>query len=648
MVSEDDIFGPEDLNGLLRKFPDIEQAHIKLWLTGTAVLERVLRSAASTFSAMSKADIEDKVRVYAPNPSFKESRDKLETSHVVIISGPPGVGKTTLAEMLAYAYIGDEWEFLAIRSLDDGFAAIVDAKKQIFFFDDFLGKIALDKQALAAKDSDLARFINRIRRSPNARFVLTTRAYIFEEARRVSEHLADHRLDVTRYVLDVGIYTRRIRARILYNHLLVGGVPHEHVRMLIESGYLPRIIDHKNYNPRIVEWMTDILRIKQVTPDTYPAVFLDKLDNPDQLWDTAFRTHISGRCRHLLYALFFSSQFGAELSDLRVAFDAVHPVLSRKYGLSSDPKDFEEAIRILEGGFIKVSGTSVSFINPSLHDYLARYLSDQELMVEFARCAPRARWAKAVWDHGKGDPLEPNDVLANGFSTIAAKFTSLPVWERTRTAPHSFRCCDIDGPDRIGFLLDLWSVTGNSRYAALAVDVATDLPGGFDPWDGRQVVELIVHLRDGDYYEGYPYVEELVSKLEEQLASILQRGMASDDLEAVADAIHESPVALGANVAQELSDAILREVNDMYDVAGSFTSESEIEDHMNLVARLAEREQVPKRNIEDAMQLARGRIEELGEQTSRAGEPSFSRTAHLETDSFDDDAVQNLFASLLC
>ena len=37
LKGEQDIFGVEDLNGLLRKFPDIEKANIKLWLSGTAV-----------------------------------------------------------------------------------------------------------------------------------------------------------------------------------------------------------------------------------------------------------------------------------------------------------------------------------------------------------------------------------------------------------------------------------------------------------------------------------------------------------------------------------------------------------------------------------------------------------------------------------
>lgn len=41
--SEADIFGPEDINGLLRKYPDILKSHIKLWLSGAGVLDRVRR-----------------------------------------------------------------------------------------------------------------------------------------------------------------------------------------------------------------------------------------------------------------------------------------------------------------------------------------------------------------------------------------------------------------------------------------------------------------------------------------------------------------------------------------------------------------------------------------------------------------------------
>ena len=40
-----DIFGPGDLNALLRKYPDIEQAHQKLWAQSTSVLQTVVTEA---------------------------------------------------------------------------------------------------------------------------------------------------------------------------------------------------------------------------------------------------------------------------------------------------------------------------------------------------------------------------------------------------------------------------------------------------------------------------------------------------------------------------------------------------------------------------------------------------------------------------
>lgn len=40
-----DIFGPDDLNGLLRKYPDIEKAHTQLWSQSTAVLGTVVTEA---------------------------------------------------------------------------------------------------------------------------------------------------------------------------------------------------------------------------------------------------------------------------------------------------------------------------------------------------------------------------------------------------------------------------------------------------------------------------------------------------------------------------------------------------------------------------------------------------------------------------
>ncbi|WP_376764864.1 hypothetical protein [Roseovarius sp. A-2] len=79
--------------------------------------------------------------------------------------------------MLSYYYLNEGWQFCAIKSLDEGFAQINDNTPTIFFFDDFLGRIQLDRQSLLQRESALATFVRRVRASKNARFVLTTRAH---------------------------------------------------------------------------------------------------------------------------------------------------------------------------------------------------------------------------------------------------------------------------------------------------------------------------------------------------------------------------------------------------------------------------------------------------------------------------------------
>lgn len=646
--AQEDIYSRSDLNSLLRKHSAVEKTHIKLWLSSAAVLERITHAAAYTYAAITLDEIAAKVRVYAPNPSFGVARNTLESEHILIVSGPPGVGKTTLAEMLSYAYVGEGWRLVPIRSLDDGFAAIIDMERQIFLFDDFLGRIALDKNALAAKDSDLARFIRRIRGSTNARFILTTRAYIFEEARRLSEHLSDSRLDISKYVLDVGVYTRRIRARILYNHLLVAGTPATHIRTLIESGKIGEIVDHVNYNPRVIEWMTDRANVTTIPALEYADSFVAALANPKRLWDTAFRTHISERCRHLLYVLFFASEFGADVVDLRLTYQTVHSHLCTKYGQPYDPIDFEEALRILEGSFITIRGTSVGFVNPSLRDYLAEYLSDLGQLKDLAYSSRQAEWAREVWRHGRriASSAELGD-YTRSFARIAKEFLRIPTWRKSAANPHAVTPYDLANSDRIKLLLDWFEASGDNEFGQLAVDLARKPVSGFTSWrDGIELIELIVGFRD-DYDQAPPFGAELVDALKEGLVRMLEGGVDSDDLERMSDAIEERRDVLGADVVAAATVAIQREFDEIDRMITESDSESTLEEHRTTLRKLAPRANIETVTLRRALKAIDERIATLSDESEEAESPSFTGKTNEEADKFDDVALRNLFAPLL-
>jgi hypothetical protein len=650
LKSQADIFGPTELNDLLRKFPEVAKASIKLWLSGTAVLERIVHAAAHNFTIVTREEIESKLKVYAPNPSFSAARDKLENGHVVIISGPPGVGKTTLAEMLSYAYITDGWNYVAIRSLDDGFAKLDDKLKQIFFFDDFLGTAALDTRALAANDSDLTRFLKRVRASANARFVLTTRAPIFEEARRISEHLADRKLDIAKYVLDVGVYTRRIKARILYNHLAISGVSQEHIVALWQSKAVPAIVDHKNYNPRIIEAMTDGPQMRDVTPASYGAEFLKALDNPNRIWDVSFRKHIPEMCRHLLYALFFCSDHGVLLDELRVAYDALHQRLATKYSTPHGPKDFEEAVRILEGGYINLSGRSVTFINPSLRDYLAEYIDDAELVSDFAQAAEKADWAKRVADHIEAKELwEPSAYKQRfaAFIPIARRLAALPDMKK-RDERNVWYVYDLAFSDRIGLLLDWRQRSGDSKFMDIAIDLVTHPSRRFDPWrDGQKLVSLMTELEENAEYGSLEGADKLRLAIEDKFIVLLDGFLFPDDLENILDSVEGHEHILGPRVSTAVDDALRYQFERVGSIIEDVDNESTLDDHIKAIKRFAPRVGITSEVLERAVSTIEEKKSQIEETSSCAESPRFSSSISQESDKFDDQALENLFAPLV-
>lgn len=208
-----------------------------------------------------------RLRRYVPNSSFDRARTLLDKHHYCIIAGIPGIGKTTLAEVLL-ADLVDRQGFEAFRIAHD-LSEIRPVKnpkrKQVFYFDDFLGKTSLEKLQ-KNEDQRLVELMEEVIANPNWRFILTTREYILNSARLRYEAFAQPSVDFKLCVINLSDYVRSIRAKILYNHIYFSDLSSPHKLALLQDRGYETILQHRNYNPRVIEYMTQARHAASVAP----------------------------------------------------------------------------------------------------------------------------------------------------------------------------------------------------------------------------------------------------------------------------------------------------------------------------------------------------------------------------------------------
>jgi len=135
-----DVLGQEDLNNLLGQHPAIEGKHYKLWLASRAVLDRALHNASVTRSEFKARQVHDEARRYVQSAAYPQALKMLNEQGVVVVAGPPGVGKSTLANLLLYEHLERGHQAILIqRDIEEGQSLFQPGTLQIFYFDDFMG-----------------------------------------------------------------------------------------------------------------------------------------------------------------------------------------------------------------------------------------------------------------------------------------------------------------------------------------------------------------------------------------------------------------------------------------------------------------------------------------------------------------------------
>ena len=377
ILSGMDVLGKKDLNNLLEKNPKIEKNYHKLWLASTNVLNTIINRATLNWSSFELEKIEKDIRLYVENESLNKALDVLKENHYVVISGIPGIGKTTLARMLVYTMLARGYEeFVYVDDMDTAAKMFSKEKRQIFFFDDFLGANSFVQQSVSFENK-LITFIDKVRNSKHTLFILSTREYVLSEAMAHYEKLSMSNIDIAKCTIELEYYTKTIRAKILYNHLAEANIPPEYINVFIDKRGYMTIINHQNFNPRVIESIIKEQIWETIDSNDFANKVKEFFDNPISVWQFAFeKLDVETR-----YTLLVLGTMGGHvrLDDFQEGYRQFCILTSQEVGLKYDDVKWRQSLKVLMNCFLKIDNRNgiklVTMYNPSIADFIVFYLN---------------------------------------------------------------------------------------------------------------------------------------------------------------------------------------------------------------------------------------------------------------------------------
>jgi hypothetical protein len=523
--------------------------HPKLWLASRAVLDAVFHADIHNRSAEFLQTAHDELRIFASNEVVAEAGDRLARQRIVILTGDPGVGKTTIARNLALQHAAEGYEIVVlVRDIAEAHARLDATAKQLFIFDDFLGKSKLIDIVRRNEGSDLSLFCSALRRTDSSRLIMTSRDYILSAARHQDETMEALTDDIEQLIVSVEKYTDVERAHILYNHLYHSQLQRSALIAFVDARTYNRVIHHRYYNPRLISQIVELFEQGDTPPAAFPEAFLSSLDDPSALWQRIFDRQLGMAEQYVLVALLV---FGEE--ELDIVLEKWRAIASyAEASMTANELAFQAALQVLEPTFVRItstlSGQWIEFANPGIEDVVSLMLRSRRDLVRAAIQAA-TEWEDmvglATWSSPEGQAVDYLDLRPHADA----------IFESLRLLPH-----------RAG--ADVGGVSAACHVAVRAGLEVVDIPDFLDAirrtGDRLGLPQLISFYRATP---GHPDLNEVFRGLvDDALTAYDLQELDFEDGEALVGVGEEFPDLFATRVNEdELRDELERVVNEELD-----------------------------------------------------------------------------------
>ncbi|CAL9327334.1 hypothetical protein [Streptomyces sp. SudanB52_2052] len=194
---------------------------------GLGDLSQILDERAYTQAQALLGHLRDELATFVVTDAYRRAVQAVQDHGFVLLLGEPAVGKSVIAATLAMTAL-DAWGCLTVNAHDaEGLVRHWNPHEpnQFFWIDDAFGAVRHEQQLTDSWSRHMRHVMTAVR--GGAKVVLTSRDYIYRDARPYLKEYAYPLLHEQQVVVDVAQLPLHERRQILYNHIKLGDQPRE-------------------------------------------------------------------------------------------------------------------------------------------------------------------------------------------------------------------------------------------------------------------------------------------------------------------------------------------------------------------------------------------------------------------------------------
>lgn len=375
MHSTRNIFDKTRIEKILDRdeYQDARKTNLSLFVNSIKLLEDFLLPDTFIDSYSLIKRIEEHKDYYVYTNYFDTSLSLWNKKKVLVLTGDPGVGKSTLSEMLILQKMKDFKRNAKLIYVSSGNLQVlkdnlkVATGPTIIYLDDFLGSNILNVSDDYSKQ--LSPIIDLVHFKKDFYLLLNSRSTIYNNAFN-REAFKNNLRGLSESLISINEPNRMDKAEILKRHIIVSKMPSNFIKYLVKDRRCLSVVDHPNYNPRIIERITreDMYMVK--TPNEYFDKCKNYLNNPSAIWKDEFNS-LSEESRYLVQTVYSSSNVNEE----PIIEKSFYLLLGKKKpDFDSSTNIYKKSLESINNSFVKITLTPkdklISIANHSIDDFL--------------------------------------------------------------------------------------------------------------------------------------------------------------------------------------------------------------------------------------------------------------------------------------